>query len=301
MTRTRAAGRRGLTLIEILIVIAIIAILVGLLLPAVQQVRSAAARSACQSHLRQVGVAFHNFHQVHQTLPSNGGGGVSQIAAVGGTQFTPSSTTVNPQVVTTLYAVGDPRLGPREQTGSWAYSLLPYVEQEATYRAPAGWQYPVAVYICPARRKPTPVTAQDDEWGTYVGGGWLWAKCDYAANAYLIQGRANCTEVTAIRDGSSNTVLVGEKAMDPRRYATGSWFQDEPFFLGNTYGVKRTGIDVVRDKPSPEVLYNWGSAHPSAASFLMADGSVRVLRYGLSPSVVRTLLTPSAGDFAPTP
>src|SRR5262249_28389720 len=135
MFRATTACRRhpGFTLIELLVVIAIIAILIGLLLPAVQRVREAAARTKCTNNLKQIGLAMHNYHSTHERFPPG---------------FTSQSATVN----------GD-GLGPG---WGWGAYLLPYLEQDNLHRQisfavditdPIHAQVrvtPLPVFLCPS-------------------------------------------------------------------------------------------------------------------------------------------------------
>src|SRR6187200_1599078 len=107
--------RRGFTLIELLVVIAIIAILIGLLLPAVQKVREAAARAQCSNNLKQLGLAMHNYQSANERLPFGEGPGSSQVGTDPGTSVTARGCC----------------------WGNWLSLSLPYLEQEAMFR---GWR-----------------------------------------------------------------------------------------------------------------------------------------------------------------
>src|SRR5262245_31513211 len=127
--------RGGFTLVELLVVIAIIAVLISLLLPAVQKVREAAGRAYCKNNLKQIGTAFHLFHDTYHVFPTAGDG------------VDPPRVMIGP----------DPGQA-ADQTWGWAYQVLPFIEQDNLWRQPddaAVKAVPVKLYFCPGRRGPT--------------------------------------------------------------------------------------------------------------------------------------------------
>jgi hypothetical protein len=194
-------------------------------------------------------------------------------------------------------------VGPKDQTGSWAYAILPYIEQEALYRQRA-WTTAVKLYVCPARRGPLAqtVVAEDAYGNKFHGGGWAWGKTDYAVNLRAFDNRPRCYSTARFSDGLSNTVLVGEKAFDPLAEGPQSWYWDEPFFLGGSKGTSRGGLGVVPDRPGALVYKeNWGSAHAGGAQLLLGDGSVRLVPFGVDPTAFEALLTPDGGEAVSLP
>ncbi|MFL5243656.1 MAG: DUF1559 domain-containing protein [Gemmataceae bacterium] len=293
------------TLIELLVVIAIIGILIGLTVPAVMKVREAASRISCANNLKQIGLAMHMHHDNLRTFPSNGGwDGVEQIQATNGSFI---YATVQDKLVPFPFVlgIGQPNLTTSQQTGGWAYALLPFMEQENMYRTRA-WTLGVKIYACPSRRTADVQVPVADEYGTYNGGGWAWGKTDYAANAWAIPNRPMCLSLADFTDGTSSTMLVGEKAMMPKNYRSGTWYWDEPFFSGGLGGTQRgfgdpaqgQGVRILRDSPDMGLSfqYNWGSAHTGGAQFLFADGSVHLIAHGTNPALVLALLTPAGGE-----
>jgi len=308
-----SAHRAAASLIEVLVVIAIIAVLVGMIIPAVQQVAAAAARVRCQNNLRQLGIAFHQHYLVYGRLPSNGGWDGTQTIETTTGAATVVSVTELTFNLTFIYGVGDPSLSPDDQAGSWAFTLLPQLEQNAMF-SNRSWTNALSLFVCPSRRQPVARVAQNDANGIYQTGGWTWGPTDYAGNYLVTQSRPNpatpakCLDLSEFTDGTSTTILAGEKAMNPINYKTGTWYWDEPFFVGGSGGTTRgfgflpgEGTTIIRDDPNMGYLYryNWGSAHPNGAHFLMADGSVRPLNYSTTNELVQALLTPNGGEVVP--
>ncbi len=266
-TQHGAPARRAFTLIELLVVIAIVAIVIAMLLPAVQKVREAAARTQCTNTLKQIGLALNNYHDQNDRFPA---GGVNAYWAV------------------PTYLASGPALPPAQASG-WAFQLLPFIEQGNLYASSSlSLGTPVPMYFCPSRRRPLAISGRAliDYAAATGAGGATYGNGPYYGIIVPNPGRVS---IANVQDGLSNTFVIGEKRLNPNHYLTGDnqdntgmcagWEDDVIAMTVQPFGPDATGVST----------YQFGSAHPGGMNAVFGDGSVRSISYGISSAMLTAL------------
>ncbi|MBA4191791.1 MAG: hypothetical protein C0467_27750 [Planctomycetaceae bacterium] len=300
--------RIAFTLIELLVVIAIIAVLIGLLLPAVQKVRAAAARTKCSNNLKQIALAVHGYHDAKNRFPEN-----------------------------TLAGAGGP-YGPQTKAWSWLARILPYTEQNSLYQQTSDLARtlydaqnvvvtPVKLFLCPSDTAGSPrsdaadlgvwnppfIDAAPTNYKGVSGANWGWGDPKWknlGVNGSwdgLNQGDGVFYRVDwqapkgfqAISDGTSNTFLIGESLPDFTH-----WFA---WAYANSSSATCAIPPNVPFPPDDDYAWNWEysttfrSRHSGGLNFALADGSVRFIADNVDLKTYRALATIRGGEIVTLP
>lgn len=288
---------RGFTLIELLVVIAIIAILVSLLLPAVQQAREAARRTQCKNNLKQLGIALHNYHDVHGRFPPSGQWSVD----------------------------ASDQLHQPTAARSWLFHLLPYLEASnlsknvndnfmssqdpvssttlVSFNCPSDPNSDIKFDFFGQQMATTNYLGNSGHRG--LGSTTRFYNClaipDLSTGAFHRGGVA----IRDITDGTSNTIQVGERGVINRFGGWGMWNYG---LLGCAPGLgdvvlshdnweffsAGAGLDFIGgfrhpdnvSQPEGDDIFHWWSYHSGGGQFLLADGSARFMSYSTSYEVM---------------
>ena len=310
--RRPAPPRSAFTLVELLVVIAIIGILIALLLPAVQAARESARRSQCSNHLKQIGLAIHSYHDVHNRLPIS----------------------ISP------WPEGSNQISRDLNGKGWIVSILPQMEKPALFdqlsRGFIGTFFPNSGMNNPLirdaikTRLPDLACPSDPDSHTTSTEQWQWDGIEVARTSYKgvlgdarVGARSSIHQGTTpdchsgsgcnglfwrndyqeplsfahITDGTSNTLMVGEDVPSQNNHSAA-------YYSNGDWNSCNGPINFFYYPPQPDLWWNvltFRSLHPGGAQFVMGDGSVRFVPENIDYAMYRALSTRAGGETVQSP
>lgn len=269
---------------ELLVVIAVIGVLVGLLLPAVNAARESARRLQCTNHLRQFGLAFNEYAAAFNSFPS------------GGWNWSDAPTYINNQ----------PATGAAQKAG-WGFQILPYLEAQAVVdQGPIrAVGYADTVFFCPTRRPPQVFVTRDNYTPPLTGTEIRRAMSDYAMSNREGDGvmqRYAPLRLARIKDGFSKTLLGGEKRLNLRFLGQPQNDDNEGYTVG-------WNVDTLRQTnrgPKPDFHggvfrdgdKRFGGSHPAVVNTVFCDGACLPISFDIDPDTFHRMGMRNDGDFA---
>ena len=287
MNRPPSSTRRAFTLIEALVVIAIIGILITLSLTAVQYARDVARRHQCQNNLKNIATAAYSHNASHQIIPANGWG---------------------PEWV------GESQRGfGVSQPGGWLYSLLPYLEHGNVHGMSTGataierkasaakmLSVSIPIYLCVSRRSELLYPFVSGIPFRNCDPVDMSAKTDYAING-MVAGAKRDWSLLDITDGLSQTILAGEKRIMGSKPSSGG--DEQTLYMGEDDDITRSASGGLFHDTTANASSNlgFGSAHTGVSNFAFMDSSVHAISYKIDSSVFQSLGTPSGKEVVDYP
>ena len=310
MSARSVRSRAAFTLIELLVVIAIIAILIGLLLPAVQKIREAANRMKCSNNLKQIGLAVHNYHDTVGYLPRSAGTGYG-------------------------YSTGN------QNSWSWLAQILPYVEQDNLFRTAnlsnnpqpalnASFAAPgqltsaqiIKTYQCPSdgsnnriwtdRANVAPQQMAGTNYKGVAGSNWCWGTytntgptgdcngLDNGNGTFYRSDFGNQLTLAGISDGLSNTFFAGEAIPEYDIHTSWAFFNHATATCSIPLNQRLPGMTPGPNPGDWPNVYSFRSRHTGGGNFALADGSVRFLRDSIDITTYRNAASVSGGEVLGT-
>jgi prepilin-type N-terminal cleavage/methylation domain-containing protein len=313
--------RAAFTLIELLVVIAIIAVLIGLLLPAVQKVRESANRMQCSNNLKQIGLACHNFHGVNDRFPP-----------ARGDYFVPLAQLMGGNASNGYLGYYPATFRPFLQ-GGWMVNILQYVEQDNLRKSLnyignnwspsfyANCNAVIKTFVCPLDGRGFDPPPTDPNTGQSLGGltnyvGVTGNDTDLYAQFYgpangIFDVSSRGVRIADVKDGTSNTVLAGERPPSGDKLL-GWWaFTDYDTLLGTwnmitlypgnrTPGIfmaplpRAAGVDLATEQNNES--NHFYSYHPGGGNWALSDGSVRFISYTAGASLLLNMASRNGGE-----